>query len=337
MDGMGDMSMAKELRDSFSRQQPRPNRKSRMQQAAGKSHTTNTHQQQGGQTRTAAGSKQSPHYLKSVPRGDHSFQFGEGTGKVQSGNRPIASPRQKKKEPELPAHTGANISCTGPTNTTSLAQLQQQNLQAQQQLRMQHILNAHNSLSSPQPSPVVVPDPRTVFQFPLGDMTNHQSTPKHMTTDAEKDTDVKRVKSDELAADRSTHSTDVDNGADLGDLMSFDDSPPPRQTTNSPRIFPVAPVTTMPLSSFRSNQPQASTEDVFMADAQTSPTKSQQKHRRGLSASRWYTEEDEQQATPVGPKPALDTQPRTTHRAPVRIVESSMSRGLGLGGSRWAD
>ena len=124
------------------------------------------------------------------------------------------------------------------------------------------------------------------------------------------------------------------------DLMTFEDSPPasPTKTSASPVATPLTP--TIPHSAPAINWESAMNEDVFMEDAQpASVQKPPKKHRRGLSNSRWFTE-DELPAVPDDSEPEPEEQPQMTVRPPgpvVAVVASGMSTGRGLGGSRWAD
>ena len=341
MDGKGDINIAKELRDSFSRpqqrsqqrSQQRPNRKNRMQQAAGKSHSTNAEQQQGGRARPSGGSNPGAGALRSIPRGDHSFQFGRGLGTVPSRSRPMPTPSQKKGEVrassnlQYPQGTVSSPQAP-PTTTFYCANILPPT--TQQQPGIQPILQSRQAFPPRQLAHVVAPDPRAVLQDPLVDVTNHRSPPKRVATHVEQDKDMK------LTNSQSSQETDTDDVFDLGDLMSFDDSPPLRQTANDATANAMPSFASVPLNPLPSNRSQATNEDVLMKGMQTSSTGNRRKHRRGLSGSMWYSE-DGQQIAPIDSASEIESQLETTTRSPDRIVESGMSRGQGLGGSRWAD
>ena len=210
MDGMGDMDIAKQLRDSFSKQskqaknqpkkkqqqqqQQRPNRKERMQQAAAEISPSSGAKHQGA--------------LRSVPRGDHSFQFGRG----------MATPPPARSSPMPPRLVGpaantrssvqrytdwsATVARTLPASRENIPPptIAQQIFTSQQQA---HPPQSSQTLPTqpsfhPQRDPCIpslsYSNTQNVLQDRLANATNHQGSPKRPASGTERDEDTKRTR-----------------------------------------------------------------------------------------------------------------------------------------------
>ena len=214
MDGMGDMNIAKQLRDSFSKQskqaknqpkkkqqqqqqqQQRPNRKERMQQAAAENSPSSGAKHQGA--------------LRSVPRGDHSFQFGRGMATPPPARSSPMPPRRvgpaANTRSSVQRHTDSSptVARTFPASTENIppATIAQQIFTSQQQV---HPPQSSQTLSlPPQPSFHPQRDPcipilscsntQNVLQDRLTNATNHRSSPKREASATERDEDTKRTR-----------------------------------------------------------------------------------------------------------------------------------------------
>lgn len=205
MDGRGDINLAKQLRDSFSKQkkQPqRPNRKHRMQQAAAEISPPSNMKHQNG--------------LRSVPRGDHSFQFGRGvaTPPARSDRMPprrvgpSANPRPSVQPKSVTSPTMVRTPAPASRENIPPSTNQQQAFGSPQQFYPPQPLQALPTQQFFHPPRDFLPtlnysNTQNVLQDRLVNATNQQSSPKRVASGTERNKDAKRIRRNDNPFDLS--------------------------------------------------------------------------------------------------------------------------------------
>lgn len=328
----GDLNAAKELRDSFSQGQQRPNRRGRVRQPSDRGSTNRMSQQSPARTSqnhplSGPGARQP---YQSTPRGNRSFQVGRGAPGSQYGHVPVNPNEQSRARPPEGISNTNTPSRWGPLTTSP---------------------SSASSISIPQPSHVQQPDSRfgstnghrssAGLQAPMSNMTNRPSPPKRSALGEEEgNDDQKRMKMGNLAFGQTTESNENSDTPGDYDLIDFHESAWDNladTTSTSMNTHPAAPASQV-ASSTRSgsiiDQEDTTMEDVF-APLPTNQARDRRQAgggRPGLTSSRWnrpseagseHSENDEQQMVDI-------------HHTPGRTVKSGILKGPGLGNSRWA-
>ncbi|RYP90405.1 hypothetical protein DL770_003489 [Monosporascus sp. CRB-9-2] len=338
MFGKGDLNAARQLQEEFSQSQ-RPSRRGRagMQQASGRGSTRNTKQMQTGRGTSTPSRLQNSYQPHS--RGNQGAQVGRATATSSSRNASLqavnpSGHRQAQFTEGNHPHGWWGALATSPSAGRDPT--------SDERLSQHTNLPPHTTLAT-----VNASGPSIVVQTPMSDVTNRRSPAKRSASGG-KSEDAKRPRTGTTVSGQQpaqmSQPTRVQQQIQTtmqpedDDLMDFSETYQSGNQVAGTQTANAAPTpSTAPFAVRHGVQPMPSDsgnyqEDVSMEDAGPSPAINNPRPIRGLAHSRWNTGNE-------APMDRSDRSERGRQEATAsadRTVASGMSRGRGLGSSRWA-
>ncbi|RYP71249.1 hypothetical protein DL771_004941 [Monosporascus sp. 5C6A] len=338
MFGKGDLNAAKQLREEFSQSQ-RPSRRGRvgMQQASGMGLARNTQQMQTGRGTSTSSRLQSNYQTNS--RGHQNVQVGRGAAPSSSRNVSLQSGdpsghRQAQFTEGNHPHGWWGALATSPSvgrDPTSDERLSQHSN-----------MPRHTTVAT-----VNTRGPSTIVQTPMSDVTNRRSPVKRSASEG-KGEDAKRPRmgiavsgqqpAQMLQPTRVQQQNHTTVQPEDDDLMDFSEAyQSGNQVTSTQTANAVPTPSTTPFAVRQGIQPMPGDsgnyqEDVSMEDVGPSPITNNSRPIRGLAHSRWNTGNE----TPMDRSDHSERGRQEAAASADRTVASGISRGRGLGSSRWA-
>ncbi|RYP45381.1 hypothetical protein DL768_008271 [Monosporascus sp. mg162] len=338
MFGNGDLNAARQLQEEFSQSQ-RPSRRGRvgMQRASGRGSIRNTQQMQTGRGTSTPSRLQSSYQAHS--RGNQGVHVGRATAISTSRNvsLKLVSPsghRQAQSAEGNHPHGWWGALASSPSAGRDPP--------SEERLSQHQNMPRHTTLATVNPS-----GPSTIVQTPMSDVINRRSPAKRSASGGEGE-DTKRPRTGATVSGQQPaqipqptpvqHQFQTTMQLEDGDLMDFSETyQSGNQVTGTQKATVIPTPSTAPFAVRQGIQPMTGDsgnylEDVSMEDVGPSPATNNSRPIRGLAHSRWNTGSE----TPMDRSDRSERGRQEVTASADRTVASGMSRGRGLGNSRWA-
>ncbi|RYP09555.1 hypothetical protein DL764_001240 [Monosporascus ibericus] len=338
MFGKGDLNAARQLQEEFSQSQ-RPSRRGRagMQQASGRRSTRNTQQIRTGRGTSTLSRSQSSYQAHS--RGNHGVQVGRATASSSSRN---ASLQTGNPSGHRQAQFTEGNHPQGWWGALATSPSVGRDPTSDERLSQHSNMPRHTTLAT-----VNTSGPSIALQTPLSDVTNRRSPAKRSASGG-KGEDTKRPRTVTTVSGqqpaqmpqptRVQQQIQITMQPEDDDLMDFSETyQSGNQVTATQTVNAVPTPSTAAFAVLQGIHPMPSDsgnyqEDVSMEDAGPSPATNNPRPVRDLAHSRWNTGNE----TPVDRSGRSERGRQEATASAGRTVASGISRGRGLGNSRWA-